>query len=150
MLRAPRSTKYYQGRFVPKHPEKYVGDVNNIVFRSSWELKMMKWLDETPAILKYSSEELKIPYRSPKDGELHRYYPDFLIEYVTKDGEIKKALLEVKPEKETQPPKGGGRNYQQRAITYAVNQSKWKAATAFAKQNGMEFLVLTEHHLGIK
>lgn len=141
--------KYYQGRFTPRYPEKYVGDVSNIVFRSSWELKLMKWLDETAAIKKWASEELAIPYYSPKDGSIHRYYCDFLIEYVTKDGQQKKALLEVKPEKETQPPKGG-KNYQQRAMTYAVNQSKWRAATAFAQNNGMEFLVLTEHHLGIK
>lgn len=142
-----KGIKYYSGRFFPKHPEKYVGDANNIIFRSSWELKLMKWLDENPNILKYSSEELIIPYISPVDGERHRYFPDFLIEYIDKKGDIKRAVLEVKPQAQTVPPK---RKTKEAVIRYAINQSKWAAAEKFAERNNMQFLLITEQHLGIK
>ena len=78
-------TKYYQGKYRPKNPIKYKGDPTNIVFRSSWELKAMKYFDLNENVLKWQSEELAVPYKSPIDGRWHRYFPDFLIEVRTKE-----------------------------------------------------------------
>ena len=141
--------KYHQGIFKPKHPEKYVGDVTNIVYRSSWELKFLNWCDTNPSVLKYASEELIIPYFSPVDQKQHRYFVDFVIMVRTRTGEIKKYAVEIKPESQTVPPKQRKqtRKYLTEMSTYMVNQAKWKAADEFCKSKGMEFLVLTEKHL---
>ena len=69
----------YQGIFRPKNPQKYVGDYKNIIYRSSWECRVMDFLDRNPDIISWASEELIIPYKSPADGKWHRYFPDFLV-----------------------------------------------------------------------
>ena len=144
------ATKYKQGKFKPTHPEKYIGDANNIIFRQGWELKVLKWADNNPQVLKYAQEELIIPYISPVDSKQHRYFVDFLIMVKTRTGEIKKYAVEVKPEAQTMPPKT--RNKKRlitETMTYAVNQAKWKAADEFCKKKDISFIVLTEKHLKV-
>jgi hypothetical protein len=142
----------YKGIFRPVNPQKYRGDVNNIVYRSSWELRCMKWFDKTENVIWWSSEELKIPYFSPVDNRHHRYFPDFVINVKTKNGVTKTYVIEVKPEQQTKLPtqKRRTKKYIQEAATYIVNQSKWKAADKFCQDNGWEFRVLTEKDLGLK
>ena len=101
----PRDSKYHQGRFHPQNPQKYMGDARNIVYRSSWELHFLKWCDRNDAVLKYASEEFSIPYVSPVDNKVHRYYPDFIIKVRQKDGGIKTIMIEIKPEYQKQEPK---------------------------------------------
>lgn len=133
-----------RGRFIPKSPAKYVGNVNKILFRSSWELRFMQWLDSNAAILRWGSEELAIPYLSPLDMRVHRYFPDMVILYKHKDGSLRKEIVEIKPYKETvQGPKSTPRDMQ----AIAVNQAKWKAAADFAALNGATFRVVTEKTL---
>ena len=142
--------KFLQGKFTPTHPEKYVGDVNNIRYRSSWEKKAFIWLDTTENILKWASEEVIIRYVSPVDNKVHRYFTDIAMQYRTTDGTIKNALIEIKPEAQTMMPKKPTRQtkrYIEEVKTYAVNQAKWKAAELWAKEKGFEFTILTERHL---
>lgn len=149
----PKDSKYYQGRFTPRNPEKYIGNPSNIIYRSSWELKFMQWCDRTPAVLRYGSEEFSIPYWNPVKEKVCRYYPDFLIEVMENDGKKHKYLIEVKPKKSTLPPKPRSRttkSYLTEVKTYAVNQSKWKAAREFCKDNLIEFKIITEEELGLK
>lgn len=136
-------------RFTPKHPEKYLGDVNNIISRSSWERKFMKWADNNPAVVKWCSEEIVVPYLSPVDGKMHRYFTDFAM-VIERNGVHQKYLIEIKPEIQTLPPKRGKRSTNKYVVNlaqYAVNQSKWAAATEYCKRNNMNFTVLTEKHL---
>jgi len=143
----------YSGRYRPKNPQKYRGDVHNIVWRSTWERKFFRRCDLTPSILKWSSEEVVIPYISPIDNRRHRYFIDVWIRYISNDGSIQERLIEIKPYAQTLPPKAPKRKtkrYIQECVTYEVNQAKWRAASAVAKANDMDFLVLTEHELGIK
>lgn len=133
-----------KGRFFPKHPEKYAGNPGNILFRSSWELVFMKWLDGSDAVLKWASEEIKIPYIKPTDGRIHHYYPDFVVIYQDKNGEIQKEIVEVKPLKETLAEKAKS-DYDKVAL--AINIAKWKAANIFAAAHGMKFRVITESSL---
>ena len=93
----------YKGRFKPKHYNKYKGDPTKIIYRSLWERRFMKYCDDNPNILKWSSEEVIIPYRMD-DGSLHRYFPDFMIEYRDKDGNMQREIIEVKPKKQCSPP----------------------------------------------
>jgi hypothetical protein len=140
----------HKGKFVPKNPKKYSGNVNNIIYRSSWEKRVMLWLDSAPNVIYWSSEELIIPYFDPTTNRTRRYFPDFLVKVKTKAGE-KTFLLEVKPECQTvlKESKRLTAYRKKEIITYAVNQAKWEAANRFCEQNGWTFKVLTERDLGI-
>ena len=148
-----RDGKFRQGRFNPQNPEKYLGDVRNIIYRSSWELRFLRWCDQNVNIIEYGSEEFFIPYMSPVDNRVHRYYPDFIIKVRHKDKSIKRYVVEVKPDKQTRPPKQGKRvtkSFIYETKTYAVNQAKWKAAQEWCKDRLLEFKIITEKELGIK
>lgn len=143
----------YKGRYQPKNPQKYRGDVNNIIYRSLWERKFLIYCDTNENILEYSSEEIALPYRSPIDNRIHRYFPDFYIKVKEQTGQIKKYIIEIKPKKQTIEPKVQKRktkSYIYEVVEYAKNQAKWKAAEEFCKDRMWEFKVLTEDHLGIK
>ena len=142
----------YSGLFKPKHPEKYVGDPTNIVYRSSWEAKVMSWLDNNDSIITWASEELFIPYISPVDNRWHRYFPDFLVKFRTKDNKLSTMMLEVKPKKQTAQPESQKRKTKQfinEVKTWGVNQAKWKAASEYCLDRGWEFKLITEDHLGL-
>ena len=94
----------YKGKFRPQNPHKYNGDPTNIIYRSSWELKLMKYCDTTKAIVEWGSEEISIPYYSPVDGRMHRDYPDFYMKVRQKDKSLKKFIIVVKPKKDLKPP----------------------------------------------
>lgn len=138
--------EYVQGRFTPRHPQKYAGNVKDIVYRSSWELQMMNKFDLHPNVILWNSEGLAIPYVSPVDGRTHRYFPDFLIKIQLPDGTTRTYLLEVKPHAQTQlrTPKRQTRKFIQEVATYAVNKAKWYAAEEFCKDQGWTFKVITE------
>ena len=141
----------YKGKFTPKNPEKYAGDANNIIWRSTWEQRVMVWLDENKSVIYWASEELVIKYYNPIDNKIHRYFPDFIVKIRKKDDKVATYVLEVKPEHQTKQPvkKRKTQRYLQESATYIVNQAKWKAATEFCKDRGWEFMILTEKDLGI-
>ena len=143
--------KYYQGYFTPKNKQKYNGDAENIVYRSSWELRTMKWLDEHPQVMYWASEEIAIPYVSPVDNKVHRYFPDFIAKMKRNDGTVMTYIIEVKPDAQTKMPtqKRKTKNFISEAATYAVNQEKWRAADIFCQEHGWKFIVITEKHLGL-
>jgi hypothetical protein len=142
----------YSGLFRPKNPKKYVGDPNNIVYRSSWECRVMDWLDRNRDIISWASEELIVPYISPVDNRVHRYFPDFLVKVRNKEGQLKTLMIEVKPKKQTQPPIQQRRitkQYITEVTTWGVNQAKWKAAQEYCLDRGWQFKIMTEEHLGL-
>jgi hypothetical protein len=143
----------YKGRYRIQYPKKYKGDINDVVYRSSWELKFMKWCDTNPSIMEWGSETVVIPYKSPVDNRIHRYFVDFYIKVKNKSGEVKKYLIEIKPEKFTKPPsipQKKTKRFIEEVFNYGVNQSKWKYANEYCMDRGWEFLVLTERDLGIQ
>ena len=150
----PRDRKYNQGYFRPQNPQKYLGDPNNIVYRSGWELKFMKWCDRNENILEYGSEEFFIPYFDPTTSRVRRYFPDFIIKVREQSGEIKKYVIEIKPKRQTMPPvqtsKKRTRTFISEVKTYAVNEAKWKAAKEWCADRMLEFRIITENELGIK
>ena len=113
----------------------------------------MNWCDKNANILEWSSEEIIIPYISPVDNKIHRYFPDFYTKIKETDGKIRKYIIEVKPLKQTLPPKKPKRQtkgYIREAYEYAKNQAKWKMAKEFCADRQWEFKVVTERELGIK
>lgn len=139
----------YKTRFFPKNPIKYIGDSTKIICRSLWERKFCKFLDENANILKWSFETLKIPYLSPKDNDVHIYHPDFIVEKKGKDGKVKTIVVEIKPYKQTQPPKQkkSKRAMVTESLTFSINTAKWKAAKKLCEDNDWEFVILTEKEL---
>ena len=145
----------YSGRYIPKNPKKYKGDPSRIVYRSLWERKFMVYCDQSDNIIEWGSEEVIIPYVSPLDGRIHRYFPDFLIKVKERGGTTKTYVVEVKPKRQTQPPKRPKNNkatktFINEAKTYEVNIAKWKAAVEWCKDRKLEFKIITEDELGIK
>ena len=143
----------YKGKYSPSYPKKYKGDPTNIIYRSLWERKFMVDCDLNENILQCGSEEIALPYRSPIDNKVHRYFPDFYIKVKESNGSIKKYIIEIKPKKQCMEPKVKKRKtkgYIYEVYEYAKNQAKWKAAREFCKDRMWEFKVLTEEELGIK
>ena len=142
----------YRGRYIPTYPKKYKGDPSNIIYRSLWERKFMVYCDRNDRILEWGSEEFFIPYRSPLDGKIHRYLPDFYVKVKTKQNTIKKWVVEVKPKAQTRPPRTPKRKtkkYITEVRNYAINDAKWKNAIEYCKDRNMEFIIITEDELGI-
>lgn len=142
----------YKGFFKPKNPKKYKGDPANIVYRSLWEARFMSYLDDHPNVLSWSSEEFSIPYRSPIDGKIHRYFPDFKVKLINKDGVEETIVVEIKPEKQTRPPKiqtKPTKKYITEVKTWGINAAKWKAAKSFCDDRKWVFKIMTERDLGI-
>ena len=141
----------YRGKYYPSHPKKYKGDPTNIIYRSLWERKFMVYCDKNTNILEWASEEIAIPYRSPVDNRVHRYFPDFYMKVKEVNGKIKRYVIEVKPAKQTKPPtkpKRQTKGYIREAYEYAKNQAKWKMAREFCADRQWEFKVVTEKDLG--
>jgi hypothetical protein len=117
-----------------------------------WEFKFMKYCDNNTNVLEWGSEEIVIPYLSPVDGKVHRYFVDFYMKIQESSGRTKKYLIEIKPLKFTQPPdipKRRTRQFVQEVYTWGVNQAKWKAAQNFCEDRGWKFEIITEKELGI-
>ena len=141
-----------KARFIPRNPEKYAGDAAKIFARSGWEINVMKYLDSSPAVIKWGSEELAIPYLKPyidlttgqAKVKVANYYPDFVVVYRDKNNTIQKEILEVKPLKEASAAKAKSA-YDK--LSLVVNIAKWRAAEDFATRNGMKFRVLTENSI---
>jgi hypothetical protein len=139
----------YKGSFKPTNPSKYMGNPTQIVYRSMWERRFMKFCDTSPNVLRWSSEEVVIPYVSPIDKKPHRYFVDFLVEIRTPEG-IKTWLVEIKPKKQCCEPQKKSRitrGYITEVKTWITNKAKWEAAKRVSEAQGWEFKILTEDDL---
>ena len=143
----------YKGKFRPKRPKKYKGDPTQIIYRSLWEKKFMEYCDLTENISQWQSEEFWIPYKSPLDNKIHRYFPDFFIKYRDALGKMRNVVIEVKPAKQLKMPKKNPKkrtkSWAYEVQTYVVNQAKWKAAESYCADRKYEFRIMTEKELGI-
>lgn len=142
----------YKGIFKPSYPEKYIGDYKNIIYRSLWERKFMVYCDTNENILKWSSEEIWIPYLSPIDNRIHKYFPDFYIKYKDTSQRIKESLIEIKPKRQVNGPEFKKRITKKQineVKEFAKNQAKWKAAKEFCEDRRWDFQILTEDNLGV-
>lgn len=135
-----------KGLFKPLNPEKYLGDPNKIRFLSSWELRFMNFCDSNPSIIKWGSEELRIPYYHPIHKNVRQYYPDFIIRYQDKNGQLHTELIEIKPSKEATVPKTNkkGKINTYDAAALIINHAKWQAAGSWCASRKIKFRVLTE------
>jgi hypothetical protein len=141
---------FKQNYFKPRHPEKYIGDVNDIVYMSSWEETFMKFLDNNPNVIRWGSECIAIPYVKPTDGKVHRYFPDFYMEYNNRKGQLIKEIVEVKPEKQIKKPTTRGKSKKTQlyeGIAWAINTAKWRSAQLFCDKYGLKFSIKSEKEI---
>lgn len=149
-----KTSKYYQGYFMPFYKEKYIGDINNIIYRSSWERKFMVWCDNTISVKKWSNESIAIKYFNTLDEKYHKYFVDFFVE-LTND---KKYLIEIKPNAQLKEPTLKNNTKSKKKIDnflyeqkqYITNVAKWNAAYEFCIQRGWEFKIITEKTMNLK
>ena len=143
---APRAAKRKtnSGKYTLKNPSKYLGNKSEITWRSSWELRMMHFLDLNPNVINWASEEIKIHYHHPIKNKIATYIPDFFVTYKDKTGAQLSEIIEIKPRKETLLNKKPSM-YDKVAIT--INEAKWAAARAYCSRAGLKFRVLTEDHI---
>ena len=138
-------------KFMPKNPQKYVGNIHEITLRSSWEVKFCRYCDENPSVIQWNSEGVKVPYWSSKDQKNRTYHVDFLIKVKTVDGGFETLLIEIKPYKQTLKPTKRKNQRMESFIneseTYQVNMDKWLHANEYAKERNWKFIVLTENEL---
>ena len=152
-MSAGNNKGYRQGAYKPINKKKYAG-CNDPLYRSSWELKFFKWADKNDSVLFWGSENIIVPYISPLDNKVHRYFVDNFVIFRDNKGNKQKFLIEIKPSKQVAKPlhtKGKHRRtiiHEQR--TWVTNQAKWKAAEEWSKKKGYKFLILTEKELGIR
>lgn len=135
-----------------RNPHKYLGDVDKIRCRSSWERDVYSFCDNNVRVIAWSSENIVIPYMKPiltNNGtpsvKKANYYPDLYVEYVDINGTLNKELIEIKPKKQTMPSKS--KNFSTNFVenmTYLVNQAKWDAAQKYCIVNGIKFSIMTE------
>ena len=147
----------YKGRFRPKNPEKYKGDPTRVIYRSTWELSLMRKFDSHPDIVEWQSEEIAIPYMNPVKGKTSRYFPDFVIKKRIGENKYQMIMIEVKPKKQTAPPDPSkkyntptgrvSRRFLNEAAKYAVNEAKWKAAMRYCKERNWTFTIMTEKEI---
>ena len=145
-------SRYHQGRFNPRNPEKYKGDSRNIIYRSSWEVEFMRYCDRNTNILEWGREEFFIPYYDPTTRKIRRYFPDFFIKVQENNGITKSYLIEIKPKRQTKPPVPGNKKKKtliNEAITYEKNCAKWKAAKEWCEDRMVEFKIITEDDLNL-
>ena len=142
----------YKGYFKPKQPKKYKANPTNIIYRSLYELKLMMFLDKNVNVLEWASEEFFIPYKSPIDGKVHRYFPDFWVKKINSQKIIETIVIEVKPKKQTTPPipqKIHTKNYLYEVKMWGINEAKWEAAHKYCASKDWKFMLVTEKELGI-
>lgn len=135
--------KYSQGEFTPKNPQKLIGNARPI-YRSSWELGMMTFLDSHPNVIQWASESIRIPYVNPLTGAKSQYVPDFLVMYQDKNGNKRIELVEVKPKKEAMLE--SAKSKRDKAFLL-LNTAKWAACQIFCKKHGLTFRIITEDDL---
>ena len=140
-------SKSYKGLYRPTNPKKYVGNAKRIVYRSNLERKFMLYCDRNESVEQWASEEISIPYISPVDNRLHRYFPDFLV----KTDKGKKFCIEIKPYRQCikpKKPKIKTKAFLRESLEYAKNIAKWDSAKKYCANNNLEFKIITEKDLG--
>ena len=129
--------KFKRGFYIPINEDKYIQPSDKTMnqgphpeYRSSWELAFYKYVDHQEDILFWSTEAQAIPYISPKDSQVHRYFPDVFIQKKNQN-----YIIEIKPKSQVLNP---------------INQAKFAAAEEYCSRINAIFLVITEVELKAK
>jgi len=144
-------SKFKQGVYKPKNPQKYKGTLP-IIYRSSLELRFFNWCDSNNNIITWGSESVVIPYISPLDGRMHRYFPDNNLTIKDRTGNTYKYIVEIKPSDQINQPIKTPRKQQRTFIReqkrFLVNNAKWESCKKWCDNHNYKFQIITEKHVG--
>lgn len=165
----PNNSKYHSGNYIPKYKDKVLklNTQGGVYYRSSWEKKIMTWLDHNKSVNKWGAECMRIPYQMThyEGGDIrikeHSYFPDFYYEMIDSQGVLKQVVVEVKPYKEYKmvqdlnegvlevPEKGLKKlkNFEYDLKMAHKNKNKWETMIKWCNKKGYEFIIITEQHL---
>lgn len=150
-LKPKKGGQFKQGYYTPTYPKKYKTNTKQIIYRSSWELKLCRWFDLSPEVVEWASEPISIKYFYTMDNKIHTYYPDFYFAYKKDDRTINKYIVEVKPTQQLKRPEIPKRktpntikNYNYLFEAYTKNMCKREYAMKWCKDNGYHFVYVTE------
>ncbi len=165
----PNNSKYHGGNYVPKNKEKVIklNSYGGVFYRSSWEKKIMVWLDMKEEIFQWGAECIEIPYQMThfENGNIeikkHRYYPDFFYKMRNSQGVLREVVMEVKPMKEYKmvqdlnegklsvPEKGIKKlkSFEYDLKMAYKNKQKWETMIKWCDKKGYDFIIITEEHL---
>jgi len=133
-----------RGKYTIRNTEKYAG-TRTPIYRSSWEWAFMQFCDNNPSVIGWASEAVRIPYKNPLTGKTTTYVPDFFVQYQDANGKKRSEVIEIKPSNQS-TMEGAGKS-KNRQLAVVQNMAKWEAATAWCKQKGLRFRVVTENDL---
>lgn len=164
----PNNANYHQGNYIPKNKSKVIklNTQGGVYYRSSWEKKIMHWLDHKTEIIKWGAECLQIPYQMThfENGDTkvksHIYHVDFYYE-MRINGVLRQIVAEVKPMKEfnmvqalnegrLSVPEGTTKklkNFEYDLKMAYKNKQKWETMIEWCSKKGYEFIIITEEHL---
>lgn len=148
--------KFKQGYFSPKNTVKYVGEINNIFYRSGLEFRFMTICDLSERVLKWSSEPFRIKYYHPVEKRDKNYIVDFWVEIIDNQKQKRKILIEIKPSSQTIKPiepkrktEKSKKRFMNESVIYIQNIAKWSAAKEVCDKLGWDFFIITEKNLNI-
>ncbi len=166
-----KNSRTKQGYYQVQKKEKYIGDPNLVVYRSSWEMAFCKWCDYAPSVLRWSSEPIKIPYydrvsklneckklgldpNNPRNWQVRNYHTDFWVE-IDKGDVVEKWFIEIKPKnklKKPIPPHKDSKlklikRFNIEAKEYLINEAKFAALKEWATRHNTKFYIFTEDTL---
>ena len=134
---------FKQGIYPIKNTDRYDGDLTKqIVYRSSWEYNFMEWLDTSPVVKSWNSEEVVVPYEV--FGSVHRYFIDFCVKLT--DDQV--FWIEIKPKKYQSVESFENEKSEAAKLEYIKNIAKWTQADIVATKNDIKFCIVTEEELG--
>lgn len=138
------------GTFIPLYPDKFIG-TNNPRFKSKLEYNMMRYLDKSPAVIKWKYEPFGIKYKDLSSNKIRTYYIDFVATLQINSSTVKKVWIEVKSLRDTLKPTYSKNkkmsNLKLEETQWIKNQCKWETAKKLAKMHGYEFIIITEDQL---
>ena len=137
-LKPSKNSRFTQGYINPKTCKKLFEGLqaDKIIYRSSYEKKLIQWFENNDEVEKWGSECIRVPYLYI-DGKNHSYYPDYLVRKT--NGEI--IVIEVKPYNQTQKPVTENTWAWEQ---WKKNMCKWRATKELCERKGWKFLILTE------
>lgn len=145
-------SKHKEGYYQVMNPNKYLGDLTKVIFRSSYEETFFRELDLDPAVICWVAEppEFKIKYYHPIKKRWASYFPDAMCVKMHGDKKIK-CLIEIKPKSKLKMPVKTKTtdskkiaSFNRRMAEFSVIDAKRKSAVDYCRMKGMIYVFITE------
>jgi hypothetical protein len=160
----PNNKRYHQGTYIVQNTNKYIGNLSEVYYRSSWEKQFCSWCDNNVNVVRWGIELIKIPYEVLTETthktqkivkkQTKNYIPDFFIEVRDSNNKLVQYLIEIKPMKEINKPeypktvsRKTVNQYERSMNLWVKNLLKWEKAEEYCASRGIIFKLVTEKNI---